>query len=145
MILIDDKNGLNVIGEISKVNMISEKGRSYIKVVTNCENSIKFFKEWMDKYTNDPIDFDFFKKEPIFDKRTLIFFDQFKVLSIFNSVTIVKIQNDCFDWYGNFIPFSMEIELNYKTIEETIASEKSEYFQIYKSFIRDKKINQIVN
>jgi len=137
MILIDDKNGLNVIGEISKVNMISETGRSYIKVVTNCENSIRFFKEWMDKYTNDPID--------VFDKRTLIFFDQFKVLSIFNSVTIVKTQNDCFDWYGNFIPLSIEIELNYSNFEETITSEKSEYFQIYKSFIRDKKINQVID
>jgi hypothetical protein len=137
MILIDDKNGLNVIGEISKVNMVSETGRSYIKVVTNCENSIRFFKEWMDKYTNDPIDF--------FDKRTIIIFDQFKVLSIFNSSTIVKIQNDCFDWYGNFIPLSIEIELNYSNFEETIASEKSEYFQMYRSFIRDKKINQVID
>ena len=137
MILIDDKNGLNVIGEISKVNMISETGRSYIKVVTNCENSIRFFKEWMDKYTNDPID--------VFDKRTLIFFDQFKVLSIFNSSTIVKTQNDCFDWYGSFIPFSIEIELDYSNVQESIASEKSEYFQMYRSFIRDKKINQVID
>lgn len=137
MILIDDKNGLNVIGEISKVNMVSETGRSYIKVTTNCENSIRFFKEWMNKYTNDPID--------VFDKRTIIIFDQFKVLSIFNSSTIVKIKNDCFDWYGNFIPLSIEIELNYSNFEETIASEKSEYFQIYRSFIRDKKINQVID
>jgi hypothetical protein len=137
MILIDDKNGLNVIGEISKVNMISETGRSYIKVVTNCENSIRFFKEWMDKYTNDPID--------VFDKRTIIIFDQFKVLSIFNSSTIVKTQNDCFDWYGSFIPFSIEIELDYSNVQESIASEKSEYFQMYRSFIRDKKINQVID
>jgi len=137
MILLCNDGELDVIGEISKVNMISETGRSYIKVITNCENSIQFFKEWMDKYTNDPID--------VFDKRTLIFFDQFKVLSIFNSVTIVKTQNDCFDWYGNFIPLSIEIELNYSNFEETITSEKSEYFQIYKSFIRDKKINQVID
>jgi len=136
MILLCNDGELDVIGEISKVNMISETGRSYIKVITNCENSIRFFKEWMDKYTNDPID--------VFDKRTIMFFDQFKVLSIFNSATIVKTQNDCFDWYGDFIPLSIEIELNYSNFEETIASEKSEYFQIYKSFIRDKKINQIV-
>jgi tRNA(Ser,Leu) C12 N-acetylase TAN1 len=128
MILFDE---LNVIGEISKFNMISEKGRSYIKVLTNCENSIHFFKEWIEKYSND--------------KRTITFFDQFKVLSIFNSVTIVKIKNDSFDWYGNFIPLSIEIELDYSNIQESIASEKSEYFQIYKSFIRDKKINQIVD
>ena len=128
MILFDE---LYVIGEISKFNMISEKGRSYIKVLTNCENSIHFFKEWIEKYSND--------------KRTITFFDQFKVLSIFNSVTIVKIKNDSFDWYGNFIPLSIEIELDYSNIQESIASEKSEYFQIYKSFIRDKKINQIVD
>jgi hypothetical protein len=137
MILLCNDGELNVIGEISKVNMISETGRSYINVVTNCENSIRFFKEWMDKYINDPID--------VFDKRTIMFFDQFKILSIFNSVTIVKIKNDCFDWYGNFIPLSIEIELNYSNVEESMASEKSEYFQIYKSFIRDKKINQIVD
>jgi hypothetical protein len=128
MILFDE---LNVIGEISKFNMISEKGRSYIKVLTNCENSIHFFKEWIEKYSND--------------KRKITFFDQFKVLSIFNSVTIVKIKNDSFDWYGNFIPLSIEIELDYSNIQESMASEKSEYFQIYKSFIRDKKINQIVD
>lgn len=137
MILLCNDGELNVIGEISKVNMISETGRSYINVVTNCEKSIRFFKEWMDKYTNDPID--------VFDKRTIMFFDQFKILSIFNSVTIVKIKNDCFDWYGNFIPLSIEIELNYSNVEESMSSEKSEYFQIYRSFIRDKKINQIVD
>jgi hypothetical protein len=137
MILLCNDGELDVIGEISKVNMISETGRSYIKVITNCENSIQFFKEWMDKYTNDPID--------VFDKRTLIFFDQFKVLSIFNSSTIVKTQNDCFDWYGSFIPFSIEIELDYSNVQESVVSEKSEYFQMYRAFIRDKKINQVID
>lgn len=137
MILLCNNGELDVIGEISKVNLISETGRSYIKVITNCENSIQFFKEWMDKYTNDPID--------VFDKRTIMFFDQFKVLSIFNSTTIVKTQNDCFDWYGNFIPLSIEIELDYSNVQESVVSEKSEYFQIYRAFIRDKKINQVID
>ena len=46
MILLCNDGELNIIGEISKVNMVSETGRSYINVVTNCEKNENSLFVW---------------------------------------------------------------------------------------------------
>lgn len=135
MILIIDKK---VIGEINKTSLTSSLGSNYITLVTSCNDSKIFFKEWLDFYSKQPAN--------VFDEKDLYIYDDSNNEVIFVKDAYIKeILNSYTDWFGKLFTNMFEIHLGYTDFEEKKLRSDSEFYSIYKSYIRDKKISQIID
>jgi len=135
ILLIDDK----VIGEVDKVNFHSSLDNRCIVITTRFDDTKLFFEEWLDFYSKQPAN--------VFDEKTLYIYDDInKEIVVIKDAYIKDIFKYHTDWYGKVFKNMYEIHLLYKDYDEKKLRNSSEfYYNIYKSYLRDKKINQIIN
>ena len=136
MILIIDEK---IIGEVNKILLTSTLGDNYVTVVTSCLESKNFFINWLDFYSKQPAN--------VFDEKTLIIYDEVddNLITIYDSY-IKEILKSYTDWFGKKFDNMFEIHVGYKDFEEKKPRGESGFYKnIYKSYLRDKKINQIIN
>jgi hypothetical protein len=135
ILLIDDK----VIGEVNKVNFHSSLDNRCINLITGFDDTKLFFEEWLDFYSKQPAN--------VFDEKTLYIYDDIsKEIVVIKDAYIKDILKSHTDCFGKVFKNMFEIHLFYKDYDEKKLRNDSEFYSnIYKSYLRDKKINQIIN
>lgn len=131
----------NVVCEIDKVNLVANDKENYVSIVISDDDSKLFFKDWLEFYSKQPAN--------IFDEKELYIYDNdIKEVFLVEDAYISQILKSHTDWFGNKFDNKFEVRLGYTNYEEKKLRSDPEflkYSNIYKSYIRNKKINQIIN